>query len=254
MSKHLKDLLTVGHMAEVLYVGQDEVEDKVEVWVSKPTSPQQQQASHEARIASSRRRVALKSEGDYAGLLEDEVPFEEDALIDLLMLEKSVDLRRQAYEEILHSDEHGSDWESEGFDLLAISEALSEIVKGVENESVLEDNEEYQKLNDVQKRFFVEVDARAEELIEIERRKMRAFTVDEMRSQVIDEYIDREVRMVWYETYRNHILFYAIRYPDRKKKLYFDSVSDLLELPDYVFAQLWDQFNNISLGSDDLKK
>jgi hypothetical protein len=49
------------------------------------------------------------------------------------------------------------------------------------------------------------------------------------------------------------MLYYACRYPDDKKKMYFGDPSEVLEIPDYIRKQLFEAYERLEAGSDDVK-
>ena len=265
---HLSEVFVTGAPVEIKIMdGEDLVIE--EVWISKLNSASSERAITNARTAQTRRKRLLET--DYKDALDAQVDMPKDELVDANLAFERSDIQRQAYERVLHDDKAGSDWSEEGFDLVAVANAIAqraeevaklneEIREAAKEEEVepellvLDDDEEYARLVALQTQFFDEVNAEGEKIRKRERAKLNALNKSELAEKLRSRLMELELKSVWYEEYRKHAIFYAARYRDDKKKQYFTDVDQVDQLPDYVFDQLWAAFDEIALSPDQVKK
>ena len=119
---HIRDLFVRGEEAEVRFFADGEMQH-ISVYLKKPTPLEQQEAQRKARIVKARTRLRL-SEGDDRLALEQELTsLDKDELIGVLMSFHKGELDQRAYNDVLYSEDYGSDWTSTGEDMIALSQA-----------------------------------------------------------------------------------------------------------------------------------
>lgn len=259
--KHLTELFTFGKEVKVEAVDASGNTVEFEVYMAKPTSSQHQNALWQARSAQAKRITVLQSTEGFDDLIDAEIPTDESELDELCLALVREELHKQAYNDVLYSDEVGSDWSGEGFDLLALASALADRSREIvaHNEANpddpinVEEDETLVALNAKNDLFWGEVDERFNELADMERRKNLAFGVTEKRERLRKAYLDLETQAAWIDAFRSHLLQAAVRFPDNKKKHYFSSAQEVADLPDYVTTQLWDAYTELAVMNDDLK-
>lgn len=260
--KHLSQVFARGALVTIEFIDYETGDtDSVEVWVSKLTAAEQSKATDAARTASVRRKHELRE--DLQEAFDDELDIPTQELIDALMVFERQNIQREAYEEVLHNPDVGSNWSEDGFDLLGLNEALIARHKEIEaeNEGVdpkeqvqLNDDKEYKRLLNSQNKFFDEVDEVKQKKIDSKAHEFTVFSDAELREKLRDKMIDMEVQVTWYEQFRQHVVYHSIKYPDNRKRNYFQSVHDVEALPELIFDQLWDAYDEIGLSSVDVKK
>jgi hypothetical protein len=241
---------------------------KFELWLQKPNPLQQDAAMKKARAKQARIRQKFRDEtsDEYLGLREEvEQLGGVEELVDTLLQLEEAKLRQQAYQEVLYSEEVGSDWGTDGksyLDLLAaIKDRYDEIMKA--NESLAEEDkhlaikfqedEELLRLNAEEAKFEEETAERTAKLLEIERSRLHGHSTEALRQMLFKRMTDTEAGLAWLQEYRMLMLFNACRRVDNHKRLYFDDLDRIWELPDYVRTQLMDAYNNLDQGLDDIK-
>lgn len=264
---HLSDLFKVGKLAPIVYPGMDDVE----IWVTRPNSPQQDLVKKKSRSAKARRQLELAADAEEGIAIRLEVnDMKKPDVVDSLLTRKVGEYRQQAFNEVLFSKDHGSDWGEEGDEYLSVISAIIERADEIESYNkelraatpegeeaaglidVFED-EELTKLNAIQEKFSEETTARSAELIEQERIELSSLTLSELRETLIKERIELECDVEWMVTRRYGMLFYACRYPDDHSKLYFKEVADIQALPQLVQEQLFTAYEDTELGVEDVK-
>ena len=225
---------------------------------------QQDMASRAARAKKTRRRSELLSkDSEERQALDMEIAelSAEEVAKQLLQLQQS-DLQRQALNEVLYSKDFGSDWGKEGekyMDLLdAVIQRSEEIAAQAEEEGLdvpnFSDDEEWNRLNDLQQLFQDEVSERFNELADDALNQMLVTKdADQIRKDYMKRHIDAEADTVWYMEYKLHMLYYATRTLDDHKKLYFESATEVMDMPPQVQRQLLEALESISREVDDLK-
>ena len=267
---HLKDLFKTGEMVALEFVDPGDPAEivSVELWLRKPTAAQQQEAMAKAQAKKARKRRALKDEesDDRVALVEelDEMETREE-IIEYLVKYQEPTLRSKAMNDVLYDKDVGSDWGDDGAKYLEVVDAVSQRYQEIlafnddlaeadkDKRIVADEDEDVLRLSAEQERFETEVEDRLSTYLDEERAKYKGKKLSELRNLLLKERIDVQSGLEWYQEYRTQLLFYALRYPENKKRLYFDSVSDILELPDYVQAKLFAAFDNVERGVDELK-
>jgi hypothetical protein len=265
---HLSDLFRTGKLITLKVPAMDNSElMDIEVWVRKPHPTQQDKAMEEARAKQARRLRTLRDkESDvHLALLQEVEDMDREELLNQLVRYEEAKCRSQAHNEILYSDDHGSDWKESGlgyFDLLtAIAQRMGEI--SILNEAVPKDESEklirFDKdpelvdLNEQQRKFENEVKERIDVLLLEHRKVLSAESDGELRELLMKTNMDVEASLVWYQEYRTNLLYYAVRYPDDNKKLYFDNPYEILELPSDILNVLFDAYDQLDKGLEAIK-
>lgn len=262
--QHLTEMFRRGKPVTLKYVDPDTSQPgEVELWLSKPSSQQQDQALKVSKAKQVRRQVefANQDEAEYLAIWQAVDRMSREEVVNALADFHEGELRTQSFNEVLHSEEHGSDWSDEGDSYLGLLEAITQRLQEIAainddetSERVNpEDDEELQRLSVRQEKFQEEVDERFEVLrkgVLVQHKNKRAETV---KDELIEKRIEQEVGMVWYQEYRTQMLYYSVRYPDSHDKLYFDSPYDVLELPLPMQMQLFREVDDLDQGIESAK-
>jgi hypothetical protein len=265
---HLSELFRTGKIValEVADPDDDSSTIKVDVWMRKPHPSQQDEAMEKARAKQARRLRELRDpESDFHLAMTLEVAeMDHDLLVDQLCRFRETKLRQQAHNEVMFSEEFGSDWGTSGHKYLDLVAAVSQRMQEVadKNKSLPEgsperirfdDDKELVKLQEEQFVFEQEVRDRTDQLMLEHRKTLSPKTDEDLRLELIKINQETEASLIWYQEYRTNLLFYAIRYPDDRKKLYFNTPYDILELPIRITNILFDEYDQLDRGTDLLK-
>lgn len=262
---HLSDLFTKGEVVTIT----DSEDNEYEVFVRRPAPTQQQAAldAANARMASYTVQYDEKEGERYVAISAAvKSVTDKDELIDQLMMYEESDLKQQAYNEVLYDKSVGSIWadikeDEEGEEYLEILtaigtrwEEINRYNETVEDDNIVPENDEaLTALTAKQEKFQAEVDERAEVLIANARLKHVNKPLAQLQNELIKKGIDVEAKLYWYEEYQVKMLYYACRYADDQKKLYFEDPYDVLELPQYIRAKLFKAYEEAELGSEEVK-
>lgn len=256
---HLRDLFLKGQEYEF----KSPPATGVKVWVQRPSSVHQEVASRAARAKRARRRTELLSpESEEHKSLKLEInELSLDQITDELLGLRRADFQRQALNEVLYSEEHGSDWGKEGekyMDLLeATVQRIDEITKAAEEEGVepkYAEDPEWKRLNELQMQFQKEVDERQAEITDMERSELVASkTVEEIKSDYFRRHVDAESDGVWYMEYKQQMLYFAVRHIDDHARFYFESATEIGDMPVDIQRELLEVTESLNLEADELK-
>lgn len=272
---HLADLFSTGKIVTVVYPDFPEVE----VWVTRPTTQQNQNAQKAARVIRARRYTELTDENsDEAKATELQVnEMTKDELVDALVAREQRNYQTQAYNEVLYAEpeqgigeeeertRYGRYWGPEGSQYLEILDAQIQRLEEIREHNIEQEagggtdiinaveDEEMVRLNKVTAEFDKQASARVEELVQDERSQVARKPIDKLRRELLSMLIDTECDMLWFETYKNQMLYYAVRYPDDHRQLYFQDVDQLLDLPQVIQMQLHRELDEIDAGAEQTK-
>jgi len=260
---HLSDLFKVGEVVTV----KDSEGSEYRIFVRRPSPLQMEKAREHANGRMGRhKRDANDPNSDVriamVSALEEQT---REELIESRSIFDAPETREQAFNEVLYDPDIGDDWETDDryvANLTAMAARIEDIERfnkemkesGAE-ESVIdeEEDEELSELIVAYDLFQAQVDKRSDELLD-ERITERGDKSDEdLRADIMKVTNDLESKMIWYEAYQVKMLFFACRYADDQKKLYFSDPGDVLEIPQYIRAQLYDAYERLEAGSDDVK-
>lgn len=259
---HLSQLFKVG--IEVLVTATEG--DEFPLWVQRPTAVQQDQAREAANARMIRiKQQYEKKEGDrYLTLKQTMSEIETlDDLLDMRVQYKAAEIRDKAFNEVLYGDV-GTDWQLENKYLgiiTAITDRWDEVNRYNEQmeeaeseERILPDeDEQLVALLEEQAGFQKEVQDRIDEMMIVERAVHQNKPLEQLRNEVVKDSIDTEARLYWYETYQIRMLYYATRDLDDHEKFYFETPEDVLELPTYIRQELFQSYEELERGSEELK-
>ena len=262
---HLKDLFHKGRDVTIEVVSDGETYE-IPLWMQLPSYNQQQEAMQKARAKKARTALNYKKGEDQYVALEAEVKeMDKDEVIEKLLEFDSDERSRQARNEVMYGDA-GSDWGVEGQRYMDLQSAQIERYQEIEAHNdqfelpddadrliVYDKDEEMVKIQEELDVFAEEVNERKDLLDEDERRDMKMISVAKLRSRLMDELIDTETQLAWYQDYRMRQIFFAVRDPDDKRKPYFDSPDDILDLPPYVRQRLVNEYETMEMSVDELK-
>lgn len=260
---HLSDLFRAGK--ELTVTDANDVE--YVLWMQRPTATQQEEAREAANIKSLRLKLQYKErDGDRYLVLREtmEEMTDHEELLDTRAKYKEGDLRNQSFNEVLYNEDFGEDWQTEDryLSLLtALSDRWDEIAKyntqmeeaDSDDRILPEDDDQLQELLDQQSRFGDQVNERVAELIAEERAKHDNKPDAQLRNEIVKESIDVESRVYWYETHQIRMLYYACRKTEDHDKFYFDEADDVLNLPSHIRQDLYNAYDELERGSEDVK-
>jgi hypothetical protein len=276
-SRHLRDILKTGKEVTLPLVDDDGETVELKLWMRKPVYAQQQEATEKARTAQARRKRQLRDpESDEAVTLAEDVSDLETAedLIGVLVGTKDQEFRQEAYNDILYNkelypvDDEGETqwaWGEGGQDYIDLLGALAKRSEEIDsyNEALSDDDAELRisydedpelkALIEGQEKFDKQVEERVEKARAKERAALEGLPEEKLRKRVRDRYIEAEVSAVWFQEYRTYLLYFSVRYPDNKGRLYFDSADEVLGLPADVQSFLFEEYDDLEAGMSETR-
>ncbi len=260
---HLSDLFRAGKQLTIT----DSNDVEYVLWMQRPTATQQEDAREAANVKSLRLKMQYKErDGDRYLVLHQtmEEMEEHDELVETRAKYKDGDIRNQAFNEVLYSEDHGEDWKKEDryLSLLgAITDRWDEINRYNEQMEEAEsderitptEDEQLLELLDQQNKFGDQVQVRTDELMEEEKARHVNKPDAQLRNEIVKESIDVESRVYWYETHQIRMLYYACRRTEDHDKFYFDVAEDVLNLPSHIRQDLYNAYDELERGSEDVK-
>lgn len=260
---HLRDLVNVGKVVDVEVQNIDGTESVVQVYVRKPGSVQQDDAMNKARAAQARKRLAFKKKDseDYLNLIDTVSELTVDELSEMIV-RLSANFGEQAHNDVLFSKEHGSDWGEEGVEFTSLRDALEdrlvEILDindglGDEDKIVANLDDEVIRIRARLDKFAIEVQDRKAQLERREVIKLKKKKEEELREKLVDEMVATEANITWYQEYLLWMHYYACRDVTNPTLSYFDNITEMRDLPQYVYRQLSSAYDNMTLDGGELK-
>lgn len=264
---HLKDFMRNGKEFTVAVIDPDSGEMvEVPIWIQRPTPIQQEACITKANAAAAKHRAMYRDPDSEESRVVVSQLEELDAgdLIEIITRKEAAELRRQAHEEVLYG-EVGSKWDGvdeetgQGHDYFSIIEALADkydeyqdLAKvGVEMD--LDEDPGIKELIALQQQFEGEVDERTKELLQSIDAPWKKKSQEELVKEAMKGLVASNAQMAWYQTYRIWQLFFACRYPEDHKKLYFEDIDDLYDLDEAVRASLMLYYDEVDKGPDHTK-
>ena len=262
---HLSDLFEVGKIVTVAYPGKPETQ----VWVERPSPDQHEECTRKARADRARRYQELMDDNsdERLALFQEVQKMDKEQVVDALMEKERRNLERQALNDVLFSEDYGSDWGSEGEKWSAILEAITDRYREIDDrnaelkaanadEEALTDpdqDEEIQRLSKVQGNFEAEVKERRDELVKDKRTEIAVGRVDALRRELIQQRIELECDIAWFATFKFEQLYRAVRYINDHTVLYFKNSNQIKALPRVVQEQLMEGLNEVDIDVEALK-
>ncbi len=264
---------TPGHLSDIFRTGTevvvaDDSGNEFPIWVMRPSGLQQEQARDHANAKVARYKLQSKDKNSDTYLTlrmhVDEQPLE-DAIESRLGFEEP-QIREAALNEVLYGEVDGeeSEWSKDEKYLSvlnAISDRASEIEKfngemeegGSEERIDPDEDEKLQELMEEHERFQVLTQAQVDKEMQRQRDQFASLNEGALRAELLEKTFELDTRMQWYEAYQLRMLAFGCRYVDDHRRLYFDSADDVYEVPVYIRTQLFDAYNEIERGSDNVK-
>lgn len=261
---HLADLFQTGKETTIVYPGKPETK----VWVERPNPDQQEECSRKARSARARRYYELMDEDsdERMALLQEADSMDKETLVEALMDGHVREIESRAYNDVLFSEDHGSNWGKEGEEWSGVIESLKDRLDEIDahneelsaagaEEGILqpEDDPDIIRLSKVQDKFQEEVGERVEELATEKRTEIALNPIDRLRQTLIEDRVNLECDVVWFAAFKYEQLFRAVRFPKDHEKLYFKNVTQIKGLPRVVQEQLMSTYDEIDVSVHDLK-
>ena len=269
---HLRDLFVTGMPVNIdLYDPTDpDNTQTINLWMRKPSAQHYEEALGKARGKQGRRRQLYRdpNSDEFLALNEQIAELDtKDRLVEELLAFQKADLQSRAYNEALYgdADEDEPRWGKEGADYLDVLAGLRDRHDEIEahNASLaeedvtlkikVEEDEEVLRLNAYLDEFTEMRNERLEKLEARARAVLEAKTMDTLRKELMKEMIDLEVKLVHYQEFKTLMVFFASRYPDDHHKFYFSNADEIWDLPDFVRIQLFDAYDKLEQGADQLK-
>lgn len=256
---HLSDLFRKGEDVTVT----DSDGNDFPIYVMRPSGLQQESAREHANAKVARYKLQARDKKSDVymtmKLAMDDTEYE-DAIESLVKFDEP-EIRDGALNFVLHNED--SEWKDDKY--MSILEAMTLRMQDIEkyNEQMEEggsedriDPEEDDELQEVMaeyQRFQGAVEELVEKELSIKGEAFSELPEEEMRKQLLEKTFDLDTRMQWYEAYQIRMLAYGCRYAEDHKKLYFESPDDVYELPMYVRQQLFDAYERVERGSEEVK-
>lgn len=263
-TSHLEKMFSTGKLFNIKIPDADDIE----LWIERPNVIQMRDVVKKSRASKARRKQELLNrKSDERLTIDLEIDdMNKKALVEFLSARVRQEKLQQATNDVMFDSSVGSDWGVEGEEYLAIVDAVIVRLEEIEdhNKSLSEadvkggrisaiEDEELGRLSAEQERFSGEVTKRHDELMERIMVEVALKSVSELSKEVKDVRIELECDMAWFEEYRVLQLYYACRYPDDHKKLYFSVPTALTELPAHIRGQVFEAFDEIDVSSADAK-
>lgn len=273
---HLADMFTTGELYTVVYPEFPEVD----VWITRPTSQQNQLAQKQARIARARRIQELTEGTDESVALELQVnEMTKEEVVEALVSRERRTFEQQAYNEILYAEpgkslgddeeepetQYGKYWGPEGSQYVDLLDAQIARMDEIKQHNIEQEagggndiinpisDEEMLRLHQVSAVFEKQTLDRVNELVANKTSELSRKPIDKLRRELHKSLVDAECDMLWFETYKTHMLYYAVRYPDSRHKLYFQNVDQISDLPQAIQSQLFSKYDDVDMGAQQTK-
>lgn len=262
---HLSELFENGTEVTVAYPGKPETK----LWIERPSPDQHEECMKKARSDRARRYYELNDEksDERLALLQEVNGMTKEEIVEALLERQRRFLDRQALNDVLFSEEYGSDWGKEGEKWSEVLDAISERYKEIDernaeleaakaDEDALtnpDEDEELNRLSKIQEKFEEEVTERRADLLEDAKREIAVKNIELLREELIDHRTNLEADLTWFTTFKFEQLFRAVRYPSDHSVLYFKSASQIKALPRVVQEQLMDGLNQVDIDVEALK-
>lgn len=275
--KHLRDLFRTGKMVTVSVPDPRDYEKSVafDIWMQKPSTSQQEEALAAARARAARKKALFRdAESDEMLMIAADVDdLERDELKDRLAYHQSAQFKSQAFNDVLYDPDHqvkDEDGESkygpEGIGYADLLQALAERIDEINTLNAdlseaevkdrwidLADDEEYQRLVGEKDEFEAKVAERAEYLRQKEIETYQGIPDAELRKMLRKRFMETELNLAWFETYKAEMLWRACRYPDDHKRRYFSNPAEILDLPREVVEYLMSHYESIDFSGGEVK-
>lgn len=261
---HLTQMFTPGKLKTIVYPGKPEVE----IWVARPNSKQTQSAQRHARVERARRfRELTADDSEESMALDVQIgEFTKSEIVDNILSRDQRQREQQAYNEVLYSEDYGSDWGKDGATYLELLDAVITRMEEIQDHNIemeaaenpdgliqpVED-EELVRLQKEQSVFEKEVMERTDVLTKDARSDISVLGIDTLRRDLRKAMVEGECDIVWFGDFRGQMVWYAIRYPDKHGKLYFEKPGHIDDLPDSVQSQLFAAYEDVDMGSEQTK-
>lgn len=262
---HLSALFENGREVSIAYPGKP----TTMVWIERPSPDQHEECLRRARADRARRYAELMADDsdERLALLQEVNKMDKEEVVDALMDKERRSLERQALNDVLFSEDHGSDWGSEGEKWSAILDALTARYREIDErnkelkaanaaeESLTKPDadEEIQRLSRIQENFETEVKARLEELVNDWKLQISVHVIEKLREDLVQQRIDLECDIAWFATFKFEQLYRAVRYTSDHTVLYFKNSNQIKALPRVVQEQLMEGLNEVDIDVEALK-
>jgi len=261
---HLTDLFETGQEVPITYPGKPETA----VWVERPNPDQHEECMRKARADRARRYHELMDpeSDERLALVQDAEAMDKEALVEAILEKYTRNLERQALNDVLFSEEFGSDWGKEGEKWTAVLDGLQarfeeinvhnkalDAAKAEEGQIDIEADPEVVRLTTIQDQFQADVAARSADLVTDKKIEIALENIKALRKDLIQQRIELECDLQWFASFKYEQLYYAVRYPNDHTQLYFRRSSQIKSLPNVVQEQLMDGLNEVDLDVDALK-
>lgn len=262
---HLSDLFENGKEHVIAYPGKPETK----VWIERPSPDQHEECMKRARSDRARRYHELTDEksDERLALTQEIWGLNKEGLVQALLEKERRVLERQALNDVLFSEDHGSDWGSEGEKYSSVLDAIASRFQEIEERNKelkaanadeealtkVDDDEEIQRLTVVQETFEAEVKERRDELLQDKKVEISALPIDKLREDLMQQRIDLECDVAWFATFKFEQLYRAVRYPEDHLMLYFKNAGQIKALPRIVQEQLMEGLNEVDIDVEALK-
>ena len=245
----LGDLFVVGKHFTVVGEGQDGEEIEIPVWIQK-LNPSEHEKAFIAGNSARAVVFAMKNEHDreekskqYLSIVTeiDEISEDRNALVDLLAMTKTMELRVRREQELAHEEPWSENNYYQGLVDAWLEELQERYEDNPEDPEAKRVQEELSKFNEiVDNRVAKERDRVVEELL--------ARPDEVLRKEAIEMIIESQADAIWVNEFRRHQIYYATRDPETKHR-YFEDVEEVFSLDPRIESQLNQFIDQVNVDS-----
>ena len=171
----------------------------------------------------------------------DEISQSKEALVDLLAMTRTMELRVRREQELAHEEE----WHEGNYYQGLVDAWLEELQERFEKNP---EDPEAKRVQEELARFNQIVEQRVEKERNQEVQKLLSRPDEVLRKEAIDMLIESQSDAVWVNEFRRHQIYYATRDPETKER-YFNSVEEVFSLDPRIELQLNSFMDELNVDS-----
>lgn len=204
-------------------------EDQVDLWVQPPSPLQREMAMREAQAYRARALLNAKRNPESDENLSAQaflIDMSDETLIDYVLIGEQEDRQREAMRDVLAKDE----WD----DFTAFQDSMRQF----EESGAAEDDPEWVGLIERDNQFGDQVNDRFVELTTAAREALAMVPREKIEKRAIDRRIDLIGSQAFMKAYERWMLYYSARDPKDHRELFFESVDEISDMPEFVYTEL----------------
>lgn len=202
---------------------------QIQVWVQSPSPLQREMAMRDAQAARARALVKAKRDEnseEHLTIMAFLADMSDDTLVDYLITQGQQDRRAEAQREVMSDDE----WK----DMTALQDAMRQYEEDPRSDEELKDDEEYQALMELDKRFGEQVHEKERVILDAERQSLEMRDRSDLERKALERRADIVGTQAFMFEYEKQMLFYSVRDFEDNGILFFESARELAEADDHV--------------------